>query len=721
MSDEWFYIEGGVRRGPVSTQDLGALLQATLPRATHVWRQGEREWAPAELFPELVIFVPPPLPAPDESAASAQVTPAIPPVIPTPAEPRDTVPPVQSPRGGSYLRRHWDGDLSLPVSYWINGGLITVALALIVIVAALLAQDLTSESLILAWLWIVGIWTGALIATVWQVVGTWRSAGRHHLRGGSPFWAGTARAMLFVSVLTTLAQIRTSAIPQIVEMTQVAFGNDPYGKYEARLLQGATELEVSGAITFGLTEEVRKILAANPQVLAIRLNSIGGRLAEARRLGDLIRQRSLATYVDAGCQSACTIAFLGGKERLLATEGRLGFHQYAFPGVDQADMKSQYAIDRARMLAAGVRPEFVEQAFATPSSDMWFPNREQLLEAGVITGFGPKADIEAGGVATYRERSARDSLTATAQDTRSVLHPDSSATAPQGTPVFQDSREPKASDSPDTNNPGVQNAMGIKYQRGDGVPMDPTKAAEWYRKAAGQGYPAAQVNLGFLYESGQGVPQDFAEAALWYRRAADQGFADAQNNLGALYEKGQGVTQDLHRAVGWYQKAADQRHAQGQNNLASASRRLSELQRLESAESLAKAAKEQDTAPFDDMYRKSAEQGNPASQFRVAGMFEAGRGVRQDLAVAADWYRKAAEQGHAAAQNKLGLLHEAGKGVSKDPVLAFAWFCLATSLKTVEEASMNCQRVSATLSPAQVAEGNQRLEEWKARFSKDRR
>jgi TPR repeat protein len=721
MTEEWFYIEGDARRGPVSTQHLGALLQTRLPRATHVWRPGEGAWVPAEAFPELVVFIPPPLPARAESTGSAAMTSVLPPVTPTEVEPGDEVPPMPSPGRGSYLRRHWVGDLSLPVSYWINCGFVTIALSLVMTVAARLVQDIGSERLMLAWLWVVAIWTGALITTAWQVVGTWRSAGRHHLRGGSPFWAGTARVMLLVSVLTTLAQVRTSAIPQITELTQIAFGNDPYGRYEVRLLQGATELEIRGAITFGLTDEVQKILTANPQVKTVRLNSNGGRLAEARRLGDLIRQRSLATYADADCQSACTIAFLGGHDRQLAPQGRLGFHQYVFPGVEQDDMKSQYAIDRARMLAAGVRPEFVAQAFTTPSSDMWFPSREQLLENGVITSSGPKADIEASAVTMYGAPSADRQLAGPSQDPRPVFNPNSRVAAPQARPAFQDSRDSKEADRPDTTSPRVQNAMGIKYQRGDGVAIDPTMAGQWYRKAAEQGYPTAQLNLAFLYESGQGVPQDFAEAALWYRRAAEQGLADAQNNLGVLYEKGQGVTEDLRRAVEWYRKAADQHHAQGQDNFASASRRLSELRRLESVEWIAKVERERDTKPLDEVYRKSAEQGNPDSQFRVAGMYEAGRGVRQDMAIAADWYRRAAEQGHAASQNKLGLLHEAGRGLPQNPVSALAWFCLAAASNTIDEAAGNCKRVSAALSPAQVAEGNRQVEEWKVRFSKGKR
>ena len=55
------------------------------------------------------------------------------------------------------------------------------------------------------------------------------------------------------------------------------------------------------------------------------------------------------------------------------------------------------------------------------------------------------------------------------------------------------------------------------------MPQDYAQAAEWYRKAADQGFAGAQVNLGLLYANGQGVARDYAEALKWFRSAADRG------------------------------------------------------------------------------------------------------------------------------------------------------------------------------------------------------
>ena len=81
------------------------------------------------------------------------------------------------------------------------------------------------------------------------------------------------------------------------------------------------------------------------------------------------------------------------------------------------------------------------------------------------------------------------------------------------------------------------------YANGQGVRQDDAQAAQWYRKAAEQGYAQAQSNLGVMYANGQGVRQDYVQAVQWFGKAAEQGIAEAQSNLGVMYVKGQGVRQ----------------------------------------------------------------------------------------------------------------------------------------------------------------------------------
>ena len=80
----------------------------------------------------------------------------------------------------------------------------------------------------------------------------------------------------------------------------------------------------------------------------------------------------------------------------------------------------------------------------------------------------------------------------------------------------------------------AQNALGVIYQNGQGVPKDDQQAIAWYRKAADQGLAAGEVNLGDMYLNGRGVAQDDAQALAWFRKAADQGFKDAKTKLDEL-------------------------------------------------------------------------------------------------------------------------------------------------------------------------------------------
>jgi TPR repeat protein len=166
------------------------------------------------------------------------------------------------------------------------------------------------------------------------------------------------------------------------------------------------------------------------------------------------------------------------------------------------------------------------------------------------------------------------------------------------------------------------------YYHGEGA-KDDAAAANWYRKAAEQGYDKAQNNLGLLYEEGRGVEQDFAAAAASYRRAAEQGLATAQANLGRLYDVGLGVDPNQTEAAKWYRRAAEQRNAK--------------------------------------------------AQYRLGAMYEEGIGVPRDLSKAAKWYRRAAKQEHGPAERALGTMYNEGRGVGRDPKQAAKWLGRASA------------------------------------------
>jgi hypothetical protein len=103
----------------------------------------------------------------------------------------------------------------------------------------------------------------------------------------------------------------------------------------------------------------------------------------------------------------------------------------------------------------------------------------------------------------------------------------------------------------------AQVLVGESYAAGKGVAPDLQLAANWYRKAAGQGSVTGEMRLAELYrDGGTGFPRDIAQAAAWYGKAAELGDVDAQGTLGVLYSIGQGVPQSYVEAYCWLDLAA---------------------------------------------------------------------------------------------------------------------------------------------------------------------
>jgi TPR repeat protein len=151
------------------------------------------------------------------------------------------------------------------------------------------------------------------------------------------------------------------------------------------------------------------------------------------------------------------------------------------------------------------------------------------------------------------------------------------------------------------------------------------------------------------------------------RRQADRGDAVAQVALGKMYADGRGVPEDFATAQQWF--------------------------------------------------RQAAKKGNADGEYDLGLMYADGDGVGQDYAEAARWYRLASDQGQPDAQNSLGMRYKRGQGVAQDYVQAYKWFALsatlAPSLEGRARAEANRDKVAATMTPSQIAEAQQLVQEWK--------
>jgi TPR repeat protein len=117
-------------------------------------------------------------------------------------------------------------------------------------------------------------------------------------------------------------------------------------------------------------------------------------------------------------------------------------------------------------------------------------------------------------------------------------------------------------------------------------------------------------------------------------------------------------------------------------------------------------------------YRKAAEQDNAVAQSGLGFMYLNGKGVLQDYGEAAKWLRLGADQGIADAQLTLGIMYQNADGVPQDYVQAHMWFNLAASRpypkkETREEAAKARDSIASKMTPAQIAEAQKLVRDWK--------
>ena len=120
----------------------------------------------------------------------------------------------------------------------------------------------------------------------------------------------------------------------------------------------------------------------------------------------------------------------------------------------------------------------------------------------------------------------------------------------------------------DKPNAVAQNMLGIMNERGHGFEKDESKAVEWYRKSAENGYAEAQNNLANMYLYGKGgLLQSYSEAADWHEKAAAQGLAAAQYELATAYYSGVGLPEDEGKAIELLEKSAGQGYEKAKEKL----------------------------------------------------------------------------------------------------------------------------------------------------------
>jgi hypothetical protein len=274
----------------------------------------------------------------------------------------------------TFLARHWRGQYRPLVAL---GPMLALAAAPVAAAVALLwrvGADIHAPAAMAATLG--GFNLLLLAAGAWYGVGAWRS-----LRAWRPVWRWTGRGLLGLAGLAGLGATGLSIWLQAAEL-RVIWNDDPNWPASSVSLEADGHVaRIEGPLRWSVVGRLRSLLDTNPAVRTIRLESPGGRINAGLALFDLIRARGLDTLVTGACASACTDAFLGGRQRWASPDAKLGFHQGALGGETQASIDSSAARIYRR---AGVNETFIRRVL-TGGQGIWTPSHDELRAAGIVT------------------------------------------------------------------------------------------------------------------------------------------------------------------------------------------------------------------------------------------------------------------------------------------------------------------------------------------------
>ncbi len=175
---------------------------------------------------------------------------------------------------------------------------------------------------------------------------------------------------------------------------------------------------ITGMLYEGSYFKFSDMLRANPKVSTVYLASSGGLVQQGRLIAALVRKHRLNTYVEHYCASACTQIFVSGRERWVAPNALIGFHQAfmltrdgfvvadrdvtAGNSIDGSKVSGTTVVgvagDAAMQLAydrAGIAQDFVKKVFETPGTEMWHPTLDEMHAANVLTRRAEAGEVPA--------------------------------------------------------------------------------------------------------------------------------------------------------------------------------------------------------------------------------------------------------------------------------------------------------------------------------------
>ncbi len=292
-----------------------------------------------------------------------------------------------------YVLAHWRGKLPLSQALWVNmvGLLIVISYAELFILSEFVPDSSRLVSVTLASLFV----TRAIIFP-WQLVGLFRAIESDYMEHKNILKTRALQAFAILSVLFTLVYSLEVIQATVHYKQQLEYRARPKPQAAYKLEvnidanSGQPQLHISGDLEIGISNAVRAIIATQPNIKSVVLQSHGGQIYEGRGLARIFTEFGLDTYVYEECSSACATAYIGGRERYLGENGKLGFHQYKLDTsaytrfIPFYDLRVEQERDLALFKSRGIDHSFLGKMFDQPASRIWFPDSITLRNAGVV-------------------------------------------------------------------------------------------------------------------------------------------------------------------------------------------------------------------------------------------------------------------------------------------------------------------------------------------------
>ena len=299
----------------------------------------------------------------------------------------------------NYFLRHWRGELPLGTAYWIDCFAVNALLRI--------GQNFFNHVFAAApsyWVatYSCAYWLAVIPIAIWQLVGTWRSAVMRaeetNGRGYSLLGKGAVGLMLcYLGVM-----INNVAIPQVRDAISVFRDDAQFGPCTLTVMPWGTDIEIKGHISPSSAKKFLTVVNASPKLRVVRIQTLGGRIAEAQEMAELIRAKGFTTYVDAQCASAGVILLTAGKERVARQGAKIGFHSAFLPGISSAYADSSILSGpfTEALHQVGADEVFINKVMNTAADSIWVPDLKVLLDEHILTrtvskngeGFGLSTD-----------------------------------------------------------------------------------------------------------------------------------------------------------------------------------------------------------------------------------------------------------------------------------------------------------------------------------------